>query len=137
MNKHPGFCPACFAPLAQEADVCPACGARMAELSGRDYREKLVHALLHPLADVRMRAIIALGLRGEPETVEALVECALRHPIDVVAGQEIVHSLVQVKGTGVRQTALATLKARHSARAVRKGAERALTELIPPGATDA
>ena len=89
MSGHPGFCPACFAPLAQEADTCPACGARMTELSSRDYREKLVHALLHPLADVRMRAIIALGLRGEAEMAEALVECAMRHPTDVVQGLEI------------------------------------------------
>lgn len=71
MSEHPGFCPACFAPLAQEADTCPACGARMVDISSRDYRAKLVHALQHPLADVRMRAIIALGLRGEAETVDA------------------------------------------------------------------
>jgi len=23
MNEYPGFCPACFAPLAQETDSCP------------------------------------------------------------------------------------------------------------------
>ncbi len=109
----------------------------MAVLSGRDYREKLVHALRHPLADVRVRAIIALGLRGEPETADALVECALRHPTDVVASQEIVRSLARMKNAGVRQTALATLKAHHSARVVRKAAKRAWAELSPQGETDA
>lgn len=137
VSEHPGFCPACFAPLIQEAEVCPACGARMAVLSGRDYREKLVHALRHPLADVRMRAIIALGLRGEPETAEALVECALHYPTDVVAGQEIVRSLARMKSAGVRQAALATLKVRHSARVVRKAAKRVWAELSPQGETDA
>jgi HEAT repeat protein len=109
----------------------------MAELNGRDYREKLVHALRHPLADVRMRVIIALGRRGESETAEALVECALRYPIDVVAGQEIVCSLARLKSADVRQTALSTLEARHPASIVRKAAKRALTEPIPPGEADA
>ncbi|MHB1621050.1 MAG: HEAT repeat domain-containing protein [Sulfuricella sp.] len=129
MNEHPGFCPACFAPLAQEADTCPACGARMAELSRRDYREKLVHALLHPLADVRMRVIIALGWRSEPETADDLVACALRHPSDVVEGLEIINSLRQMKDAVIRQTALSTLQAHHPAHAVREGAARVLAAL--------
>ncbi|MHB9100506.1 MAG: HEAT repeat domain-containing protein [Sulfuricella sp.] len=137
MNEHPGFCPACFVPLAQEADTCPACGARMAELSRRDYREKLVHALLHPLADVRMRAIIALGWRSEPETADDLVACALRHPSDVVEGLEIINSLRQMKDAMIRQTALSTLQAHHPAHAVREGAARVLAALPSEGETDA
>jgi HEAT repeat protein len=132
MNEHPGFCPACFMPLSQEADVCPACGARMAELSERSYREKLVHALLHPLADIRMRAIIALGWRGEPETAEALVACALRHPLDVVQGLEIINSLDQMKDAMVRQATLSIVHAQHPAHAVREGAARALGLLLNP-----
>lgn len=137
MNEHPGFCPACFAPLAQEVDTCPACGARMAELSRRDYREKLVHALPHPLADVRMRAIIALGLRGEPQTADALVKCAMRHPADVVQGLETVNSLARMKETGTGRAALSILQARHPAHAVREGAARALAALPSEGETDA
>jgi hypothetical protein len=123
--------------MDQETNICPACGARMADVSGRDYREKLVHALHHPLADVRMRVIIALGLRGEPETAGALAECALRHPTDVVAGLEIVRSLCQVKDINVGRDALAMLKDRHPAHAVREGAARALTELARRGEIDA
>lgn len=137
MNEHPGFCPACFVSLAQEAYTCPVCGTRMAELSGRDYREKLVHALLHPLADVRMRAIIALGWRSEPETADALVGCALRHPSDVVQGLEIINSLDLMKDAVIRQTALSTLQAQHPAHAVREGAARALAALPNQGEADA
>ena len=137
MNEHPGFCPACFAPLAQEADTCPACGARMAELSRRDYREKLVHALLHPLADVRMRAIIALGWRSELETADDLVACALRHPSDVVQGLEIVNSLARMKQTVTGRTALSILQARHPAHAVQEGAARVLAALPNQGEADA
>ena len=137
VSEHPGFCPGCFAPLIQEAVVCPACGARMVDMTGRDYREKLVHALRHPLADVRMRAIIALGLRGEPETADALVECALRYPTDVVAGQEIVRSLTRLNRNDARRIALTTLQACHPARAVRGAAKRALAKLDLQGESDA
>jgi hypothetical protein len=137
MKEHPGFCLACFIPLAQEADTCPVCGARMAELSERSYREKLVHALLHPLADIRMRAIIALGWRGESEAADELAACALRHPSDVVEGLEIINSLVQMKNAGMRQTALTALQSRHPAHAVREGAARALAALTQRGETDA
>jgi len=137
MSGHPGFCPACFAPLAQEADTCPACGARMTELSSRDYREKLVHALLHPLADVRMRAIIALGLRGEAEMAEALVECAMRHPTDVVQGLEIISSLTQMKEAKGGRLALSILQTHHAAHAVQEGAARVLAALSNEGDTDA
>lgn len=133
MNEHPGFCLACFMPLPQEAETCPVCGARMAELSERNYREKLVHALLHPLADIRMRAIIALGWRGEPETADALVACALNHPLDVVQGLEIINSLEQMKDAMKRQTTLSILQAQHRAHAVREGARRVLANIQMTG----
>jgi HEAT repeat protein len=122
---HPGYCPACFEPLAQEADTCPACGARRADLTGRDYREALLYALRHPLADVRLRVIIALGLRGEPETADALAECALRYPTDVVQGLEIVHSLSRVRDGATRKRTLFSLAVRHHAHAVRDAASEA------------
>ena len=137
MSEHPGFCLACFVPLPAEADTCPVCGARMVELSERNYREKLVHALLHPLADIRMRAIIALGWRGEPETADALVACALRHPVDVVQGLEIVNSLDRMKDAVIRNTALNAVQAQHPAHAVREGAARALASSTRQGETDA
>ena len=97
--------------------------------SAQSYRVRLKLALLHPLADVRMRAIIALGWRGESETADDLVACALRHPSDVVEGLEIVHSLAQIGNAEVRRIALSDLQARHSAHAVREGAGAALAAL--------
>ena len=137
MTEHPGFCTSCFSPLVQEANICPACGARLEDLSRRDYQKKLIHALLHPLSEVRMRAIIALGWRGESEAAEELASCALRHPSDVVEGLEIINSLVQMKNVEVRQAALSALQAHHPAHAVREGAARALAALPQQGETDA
>jgi len=75
-----------------------------------------------------MRAIIALGWRGEPETADDLVACALCHPSDVVEGLEIINSLDQLKDAVIRQTALSILRARHPAHAVRVAAGRVLSE---------
>lgn len=124
MTRHPGFCPACFAALDAEAKHCPRCGAVMAELSARDYREKLLRALTHPLAEVRLRAVIALGLRAETATARALADCALRHPTDVVEGLEVVRRLRDWPETEARDAALIRLSA-HPSRLVRTAAERA------------
>lgn len=125
---HIQLCPNCFADISAVAEVCPACGELLAALSARDYSEKLIHALAHPLADVRMRAIIALGLRGEAKTAEPLAACALSHSTDVVEGLEVVHSLAMMADGERRRSALTLLEKRHQARAVRTAAARALAQ---------
>jgi HEAT repeat protein len=115
------ICPACYRLIPADAHVCPACGADLDAMSGRDFRVKLLAALHHPLDDVRMRAILALGLRGEPETAEALADCALRHPVDVVEGLAVVDALSHLGRAGAR--ALARLAENHPARGVRDAAQ--------------
>jgi hypothetical protein len=88
-----GYCPGCFALIDAGAERCPACGLDLARFGARDYRDKLRAALLHPLAEVRRRAIISIGWRRESEAAPSLVDCALRHPTDVVEGLQVVESL--------------------------------------------
>ena len=121
-----GYCPACFALINVGTPVCPICGRDLRRLSVQEYREKLLTALNHPLADVRLRAIIALGWRGEGETAEALAQCSLRHPADVVEGLQVVESLHAIRDTAARERALRLLAARHPAHAVWSAASRAL-----------
>jgi hypothetical protein len=73
-----------------------------------------------------MRAIIALGWQGEPDAASALVDCALRHPVDVVEGLEIVRSLARIEGRHPGVGALERLLELHPAHAVRAAALRAL-----------
>jgi predicted amidophosphoribosyltransferase len=54
------YCPQCFARIPVDAEICSVCGVDISALSERDYNEKLVHALHHPLSDIRLRAIVAL-----------------------------------------------------------------------------
>lgn len=117
------ICPACFRLIQGGVGVCPHCGADLAALSARGYQEKLLGALHHPLADVRMRAIIALSWRAEPETADALADCALRHPIDVVEGLAVVGALARLGRTGrAALLKLAELAPAHSVRAAARKA---------------
>ncbi len=92
-----------------------------------NYRDKLITALKHPLAEVRMRAIITLGWRGEARAALPLLETALVRPVDVVERVAAVESLAQL-GEGGR-AALASLVERHPAHAVRESARVRLREL--------
>jgi HEAT repeat protein len=120
MVESPQFCLACFRRVPAESLCCPACGADLAALSARGYRENLLHALEHPLAEVRMRAIIACGWRGEACAAQPLYELALRHPVDVVEGLAVVASLRRLGAEG--RAMLDELAEVHPAHAVRAAA---------------
>lgn len=122
------YCMNCFSMIPAQAEACPVCGEHVTELSAQDYRKKLLHALEHPLDDVRMRAIIALGLRREAAVSLALAECALRHPLNVEEGIEAVNALKSFLPTPDGQRALQILARDHAAHAVRGAAQRALDE---------
>jgi HEAT repeat protein len=121
------FCPHCYAMIPTGDASCPACGADLRDWHAQGYGARLILALNHPLADVRMRAIIALGLRREKAAEQALVECALRNPKDVVEGLEIVKSLRLIAEVSSEPEVLLRLARDHSARAVRAAADVALS----------
>lgn len=127
------FCLDCFAKLWTDEKRCPACGADLSALTERQYRDKLLHALRHPLADVRLRAVIALGWRGEKSAARELVALALRDAADVVQGIEIVRALARLRGGWPHVHALEALAARHPASAVRRAAREALAAGQPGG----
>ncbi len=117
------FCIHCFALLPDAATVCPVCGRRTDDTGAGDYRERLLHALHHPLAEVRMRAIIAIGLRHDRAAADALVACALRNPTDVMEGLQVVETLKIIDDGKPRLPALHYLHARHPASAVKQVAQ--------------
>lgn len=127
------YCPNCFAMIPARASVCPFCSADIKGISGRDFRSKLLHALEHPLDDVRMRAIISLGLRREAGTALPLAQCALSHHSDVVEGMEVVNVLKDFGASAEGLRALKMLAADHAAHAVRAAAEAALEKIMAKG----
>ena len=126
------FCPHCYALITAGDAQCPICGADLQEWHAKGYVERLVLALNHPLADVRMRAIIALGWRRESAAERALVDCALHHPSDVVAGLEIITSLRLLSEDAPNRDGLMQLAHSHPARAVRQAARLALQNAQEP-----
>ena len=87
------FCPACFAEIDPVCRTCPVCGADVAAWRNRPYRERLLQALKHPLADVRLTAIEVLGRLRAPDAAEALAACARHYPNDPVQGIAVIRAL--------------------------------------------
>jgi predicted amidophosphoribosyltransferase len=121
------YCGECFALFEAARDLCPHCGAIASRLSSRNYDEKLLSALHHPLADVRLRAVIAIGRRARADLAPALVELALRHPTDVVQGLEIIDSLLRIaRRNAAAFAALERLVREHPADVVRNATAKIL-----------
>ncbi len=119
------YCPNCFTMIPVGVSVCPICSVVISDISGMDFSDKLLHALEHPLDDVRMRAIIALGLRGEEGTALPMAECALRHPMNIEEGLEVVERLKNFAPFPEVFSALGIL-ANHEAHAVQEAATKAM-----------
>jgi hypothetical protein len=124
------YCPVCAAPLDAGSAGCPRCKADIDEWDKKNFTDKLINALKHPLSDVRMRAIIVLGKRRERIAEQALVDCAMAYPTDVVQGLEIVNSLLMIRENETSSWALEKLAKDHPAHAVREAAERAAKTLL-------
>jgi hypothetical protein len=128
------FCPHCYALITAGDASCPACGADLRDWHAQGYGARLILALNHPLADVRMRAIIALGWRREKAGERALVECALRNPKDVVEGLEIVESLRLISEHDSKREGLSLLARSHPARPVKQAVNSVLKSARQPKA---
>lgn len=129
MDKQQHYCPICAEPVASDAIICPRCGSNIQEWEHKTYTEKLIQALKHPLADIRMRAIIVLGMRRDQAAEQALVDCALFYSGDVIQALEIVHTLYLMREGEETSWALAVLAERHPVRSVRDSARRTLARL--------
>ncbi len=118
------FCPACFRGVPRAHGNCPDCGEDMdAWNASRSYTERLIHALAHPLAEVRMRSIIALGKRKDEASITMLERCAFRHPADIIQAMEIIRALENMPSSSAKTQALDAL-AEHPAHAIRKAVGR-------------
>jgi hypothetical protein len=114
------FCPNCFDDIGPDAEICESCRINVKEwMAQKSYTERLIHALNHPIAEVRMGAIISLGKLKEVKAAVPLAQCALEHPIDIVQGLEIIRALRQMHFTREVEQGLKMLS-KHPARAIRR-----------------
>lgn len=129
--NHEVYCMKCFALIPAGMETCPVCGYPVELASMLDYRQKLLHALDHPLDDVRMRAIIAIGLCRDISMSLPLVECALRHPLNIEEGLAVVEALKHFHDAPEGVQAMESLARDHDAHAVRQAASIAMNPSIP------
>lgn len=126
------FCMHCFAILPAGTKTCPSCWHAADDVGAGAYQEKLVNALQRPLAEVRLRAIIAIGLRHDKPAVNALVTCALRHPVDIVEGLQIIETLKMIDNGKPDMLALHYLCVRLGANAVKNAAQAVIKDVSAP-----
>lgn len=67
------FCPKCWKEIPPGREVCPHCGARLAEEDARPFIEKLRSALHHREPETAIRAAWILGERREASAVADLI----------------------------------------------------------------
>jgi hypothetical protein len=112
------FCPNCFEDIGPDAEICESCSINVKKwMAQKSYTERLIHALKHPIAEVRMGAIISLGKLKEVKAAVPLAQCAFTHPIDVIQGQEIIRALEQMDFEREVEQALELLS-KHPAKAI-------------------
>lgn len=68
------FCLECWSELGEDAVICPACGASVKEARGRNYVQKLIAALRHPVGETAEFAAQILGELEAQEAVPVLIE---------------------------------------------------------------
>jgi hypothetical protein len=118
------FCPNCFARVRSPHGACPACGVDSRDwVEDRSYTDRLIHALDHPISEVRMAVVISLGNKNDTTVSLPLARCALKHPTDIVLAMEITAALKKLPTGPERSAAIAMMKT-HPARAVRVAAAR-------------
>jgi len=118
------FCPNCFARVPSPHGACPACGLDSREwVEHYSYTDRLIHALDHPISEVRMAVVISLGNRNDTTASLPLARCALKHPTDIVLAMEITAALKKLPAGPERNEAIAMVKT-HPAQAVRDAAAR-------------
>ncbi len=124
------FCMHCFAQLAAVSVNCPLCHHPVDDIEDGDYQRKLIDALHHQHADIRMRAIVAIGIRRDKHAADALVACALRNPSDLAEGMQIVAALKVIDDGKPRVTALHYLFARHPSNEIKQATHAILNDLV-------
>lgn len=125
------FCPRCWADFAEDLPRCPKCGLDIqAFFASKDYVDRLILALGHPLKETALRAATVLGKLQERRAVGALIS-TIRRSQDIYLTVASARALGEI-GTNRAMRFLVKL-CNHSARTVREQAARILAEdgLLP------
>jgi HEAT repeat protein len=119
------FCPNCWRMVKEAVEACPACGHRPKLSDEESYEDKLLAALEHPVADVRMVAVEVLGQRRSRRAVPALFKLLVDEEADFYLLRQVVKALATI-GTPDALRSLGWAARRHPSRLVRNEARTAI-----------
>lgn len=103
------FCPACHESFSVDLTFCPFCGADIQNIiNSRDYTEKLIASLLHPVPEIVMNAIWILGEIKVQSAVFPLIALAKETSEGYIA-RAVVKALGEI-GTEDALSFIATLR---------------------------
>ncbi len=68
------FCPYCWREIGENERKCPHCAMFLVEHDKKDFEEKLINALRHPVRDTIERAVWILGKLKSHIAVDALID---------------------------------------------------------------
>ena len=120
------FCPKCWKEISPGREICPHCGARLAEEDAKPFVEKLRSALHHPEPQTAVRAAWILGERQEAAAVVDLI-----HVLETSRDGFLAEAAAEALGKIGAASALAPLERAMVAGPVRvRRASRSAIELI-------
>ncbi len=122
MFRH--FCPNCWREVPAESDSCSHCNYHLTRYNELPEGTKLILCLSHPLKEIRLMAIKALGdLRYE--NAIAMFGEIIDEGNDLTLIEEIFRELVKID-TPLSRTKLEELNSSHHPKIIRELAHRAL-----------
>jgi len=89
------FCPFCWKELKDNLIICPFCKSDLRNFSSMPFEEKLIHALRHPVREIRKTAVFIIGLKKMSSAVKEL-EKILSYEEDPIMIIEILNSLKKI-----------------------------------------
>lgn len=133
------YCPSCWSTVAADAEVCPACGARIQD-GQADIVGKYIAALRHPEPMTRLRAAWMLGRMRAERAVPALVQLVMAHQandpyvisaaaksLGLIGSQDAVPCLIEL----LRDTSASFMARVEAAEALERiGGDEALAALV-------
>ena len=97
MSRLTCYCWHCYGENVAARGACRHCGRRIEAPEGTSYLDQLLWALDHPLGEIKLFAVQALGARRDLAAADRLRQVALEAGDPYVAA-EAVRSLVSIEG---------------------------------------
>lgn len=121
------YCPQCWKIVEENLQFCPACGYKLADFHHRDFDDKLIAALDHPVAERRIMAAQVLGNRQCTRALAEFQKILVSEEIDYFFLRSILLAVMKME-TPLREEILAQAMT-HPSELVSKLAEELLEEV--------